>query len=103
MNFEWRLQANAHLCKKLSRLESRRNYLSPHGPGTSINSKPGPPIDSNATQRSSGVDPGTLPTSEMVNGQELDDTDDELLEEHEEQSTHIIDKIVDLFESSVIT
>ena len=38
-----------------------------------------------------------------MNGQELDDTDDELLEEHEEQSTHIIDKIVDLFESSVIT
>ena len=102
MTFKWRLQANARLRKKLSRLESRPNYTSPRGPGTSIASEREPPSNSNATRQSDTVD--MLPGSETEKAQQLDDIDDGLLEEEdEEQSQNVIDKLVDLFDGSVIT
>ena len=100
MTFKWHLQANAHLCKKLVSLESHPNYVSPHGPSTSIGSGTEPLSNSDATQQTSNVELDVLPRSEM-DEQQLDEMDGGLLEEeHEEQ---LQNKLVDLFDSFVIT
>ncbi|KAF8312768.1 uncharacterized protein EI90DRAFT_3137116 [Cantharellus anzutake] len=102
MTFKWRIQANAHLHKKLSSLEHRPNYLSPCGPGTSICFE----TSDSDTGQEPNVEPDAPPEIEMADVQQPDDGDpmnDGLLEEEDEaQSQLAIDKLVDLFNNSVI-
>ncbi|KAF8339940.1 uncharacterized protein EI90DRAFT_3012844 [Cantharellus anzutake] len=103
MAFKWHVEANAHLRKKLSRLESHPYYRSPRGTGTSARSEWVPPSNSDDNQQLS-VEPN-LPsgneTADRGNGGNVDDGLSE--EEGEEQSQYAIDKLVDLLNSTVIT
>ncbi|KAF8309317.1 uncharacterized protein EI90DRAFT_3140792 [Cantharellus anzutake] len=103
MAFKWRVEANAHLRKKLSRLESHPYYRSPCGTGTSARSEWVPPSNSDDNQQLS-VEPNLPSGNETADGGNGGNVDDGLSEEEgEEQSQYAIDKLVDLLNSTVIT
>ncbi|KAF8317233.1 uncharacterized protein EI90DRAFT_3021378 [Cantharellus anzutake] len=86
MAFKWRVEANAHLCKKLSCLESHPYYLSPRGTGTSAHSEWVPPSNSDVNQQLS-VEPNLPSGNETADKGNSDNMDDGLSEEEgEEQS-----------------